>query len=63
MPFILRVLGGERIKDDGDEGSDVLDHNNLSMEVGNHTREEVLSLGEDMLLFASGTPTFWAVSS
>jgi hypothetical protein len=33
----LRVLGGERIQDDGDEGSDVLDHNSLSMEVGDHS--------------------------
>jgi hypothetical protein len=31
-----RVLGGERIQEDGDEGSDILDHNSLSVEVGNH---------------------------
>jgi hypothetical protein len=31
-----RILGGERIQDDGDEGLDVLDHNNVSVEVGNH---------------------------
>jgi hypothetical protein len=32
----LRVHGGEGIQDDGDERRDVLDHNNLSVEVGDH---------------------------
>jgi hypothetical protein len=31
-----RVLGGERIQEGGDEGSDILDHNSLSVEVGDH---------------------------
>jgi hypothetical protein len=30
------VLGGERIYDDDDEGSHVLDHSSLSMELGDH---------------------------
>jgi hypothetical protein len=29
-------LGGERIQADGDEGSNVLGHNSLSVEVGDH---------------------------
>jgi hypothetical protein len=49
-----RVLGGERIQEDGDEGSDILDHNSLSVEVGNHGSIRggygVVGLGHNLLL-------------
>jgi hypothetical protein len=54
------VLGGERIYDDDDEGSHVLDHSSLSMELETTiaSQEVVSSSREDTMLLASGTVAF-----